>query len=148
MKLITRQRTYDSFYGEYCGETIEIERDKETDDFYIRVFSDAGAGYDGYWPGSEHRTIDEALIEAMDGAQLQKPYSHMNNRGVVYYLHKTDVVLRGGKRQTIYFFRKHLGELSHFGNEKHYEPAMLPDDRIIKENSRNGFLCVVKKDRI
>ena len=33
-------------------------------------------------------------------------YKHTNSKGVTYYLHKTDVVLRGGKTQTIYFFAK------------------------------------------
>jgi len=33
-------------------------------------------------------------------------YKHTNSKGVTYYLHKTDVTLRGGKPQTIYFFAK------------------------------------------
>ena len=33
-------------------------------------------------------------------------YKHTNSKGVTYYLHKTEVTLRGGKPQTIYFFTK------------------------------------------
>ena len=54
-------------------------------------------------------------------------YSHTNSKGVTYYLHKSEVSLRGGKPQTIYFFSK---------NEKNGkgEPCDLPEDRIVKEN--------------
>ena len=59
-------------------------------------------------------------------------YSHTNSKGVTYYLHKSEVSLRGGKPQTIYFFSK---------NEKNGkgEPCDL------KENPRNGFLTAAKK---
>ena len=33
-------------------------------------------------------------------------YEHTNGKGVKYYLHKSEVTLRGGKPQTIYFFTK------------------------------------------
>ena len=67
-------------------------------------------------------------------------YSHTNSKGVTYYLHKSEVTLRGGKKQTIYFFAK---------NEKieKGEPVDLPEDRVVKENPRNGFLTVSKKDK-
>ncbi len=65
-------------------------------------------------------------------------YSHTNSKGVTYYLHKTEVTLRGGKPQTIYFFAK---------VEKNAKgtPCDLPADRVVKENPRNGFLTVSKK---
>lgn len=65
-------------------------------------------------------------------------YKHTNSKGVTYYLHKSEVVLRGGKPQTIYFFSK---------NEKNDkgEPTDLPEGRIVKENPRNGFLTVSRK---
>ena len=31
-------------------------------------------------------------------------YSHKNSKGITYYLHTQDVVLRGGRNQTIYYF--------------------------------------------
>ena len=65
-------------------------------------------------------------------------YKHTNSKGVTYYLHKTEVTLRGGKPQTIYFFAK---------VEKNAKgtPVDLPEDRVVKENPRNGFLTVSKK---
>ena len=38
-------------------------------------------------------------------------YKHTNSKGITYYLHKTDVTLRGGKTQTIYFNPKRLVQL-------------------------------------
>ena len=65
-------------------------------------------------------------------------YNHTNTKGITYYLHKSEVTLRGGKPQTIYFFSK---------NEKNDKgtPCDLPADRVVKENPRNGFLTVSKK---
>lgn len=65
-------------------------------------------------------------------------YQHTNSKGITYHLRKSDVVLRGGKEQTIYFFTKSAdggkGEL-----------CDLPDDRQVNENPRNGFLTLSKK---
>ena len=36
-------------------------------------------------------------------------YQFVNSKGVTYYLHKKDVVLRGDRAQTIYFFSKQIG---------------------------------------
>jgi hypothetical protein len=65
-------------------------------------------------------------------------YSHTNSKGITYYLHSTEVTLRGGKPQAIYFFAK---------VEKNVKgrPVHLPEDRVVKENPRNGFLTVSKK---
>ena len=65
-------------------------------------------------------------------------YSQTNSKGVKYYLHKSDVTLRGGKVQTIFFFAKK--EKNEIG-----EPTDLPEDRVVKENPRNGFLTVSRK---
>lgn len=65
-------------------------------------------------------------------------YKHTNSKGITYYLHKTEVTLRGGKPQTIYFFAK-------VEKNAKGEPVDLPEDRIVKENPRNGFLTVSKK---
>lgn len=65
-------------------------------------------------------------------------YAHTNSKGVTYYLHKKDVVLRGGKSQTIYFFSK--DEKGAKG-----EPTELPERMEVTENPRNGFLTVKKK---
>ncbi len=65
-------------------------------------------------------------------------YEHTNSKGVTYYLHKQDVQLRGGKKQTIYFFAKKAK------NDKG-TPTELPEDRTVQENPRNGFLTLKKK---
>jgi hypothetical protein len=65
-------------------------------------------------------------------------YSHTNSKGIKYYLHSTDVTLRGGKEQTIYFFAK-------VEKNAKGKPVDLPEGRIVKENPRNGFLTVSKK---
>lgn len=65
-------------------------------------------------------------------------YKHTNSKGVTYYLHKTIADLRGGRKQVIYFFTKL--EKSDKG-----EPVDLPDDRIVVESPRNGFLILKKK---
>ena len=62
-------------------------------------------------------------------------YSQTNSKGITYYLHKSEVTLRGGKPQTIYFFAKKE-------NNDKGEPCDLPEDRIVKENQRNGLLTV------
>ena len=65
-------------------------------------------------------------------------YSHTNSKGIKYYLHSTEVTLRGGKQQVIYFFAK-------VAKNAKGMPVDLPEDRIVTENPRNGFLAVSKK---
>ena len=65
-------------------------------------------------------------------------YSHKNSKGITYYLHKSEVILRGGKPQTIYFFTK-------TENNPKGTPVDLPGDRVVNENPRNGFLTLSKK---
>lgn len=65
-------------------------------------------------------------------------YSHVNSKGVKYYLHKKEVTLRGGKPQVIYFFTKDAE-----GGKG--TPCDLPEDRMVVENERNGFLTLKKK---
>jgi hypothetical protein len=65
-------------------------------------------------------------------------YEHTNSKGIKYYLHKTEVTLRGGKSQTIYFFAK-------VAKNAKGVPTDLPADRVVKENPRNGFLTISKK---
>ena len=65
-------------------------------------------------------------------------YEHVNSKGTTYYLRSTEVTLRGGKKQTIYFFTK--TETGGKGT-----PCDLPSDRQVNENPRNGFLTLSKK---
>lgn len=64
-------------------------------------------------------------------------YSHTNSKGVTYYLHSKEVTLRGGKVQRIYYFAKDVRP-----NEA---VDALPEDRVVMENPRNGFLTLKKK---
>lgn len=67
--LITKERTNTSFYGFYKGHELVIEKHKNDDYFYIQVYNDGGYAYDGYAP-EECETVDDAIKEAIDGAQL------------------------------------------------------------------------------
>ncbi|HET7673658.1 MAG TPA: hypothetical protein VFK11_04065 [Candidatus Saccharimonadales bacterium] len=60
-------------------------------------------------------------------------YKHTNSKGVTYYLNSKDVTLRGGKKQTIYYFSK---------DERPDTAAELPSGMSVNENPRNGFLTV------
>ncbi len=73
-----------------------------------------------------------------NGGKLKMAYKYTNSKGVTYYLHKSEVTLRGGKPQTIYFFTK---------TEKNAKgtPCDLPEGREVNENPRNGFLTVARK---
>lgn len=67
-------------------------------------------------------------------------YEYTNSKGVKYYLRTTDVKLRGEQTQTIYFFTK-----SAEGGKG--TPCGLPEDRVVVENPRNGFLMLKKKEK-
>lgn len=93
------------------------------------------------------RVKDDTEVTDEDPARAAKDlddiaYSHTNSKGVTYFLHQTEVSLRGGKLHTIYFFRKNL-EINH---EK-YKPSLLPEGFYVRENPRNGFLTVGRKDQ-
>lgn len=60
-------------------------------------------------------------------------YSHTNSKGVKYYLNSKEVTLRGGKKQTIYYFSK---------DERPESVDDLPAGFVVNENPRNGFLTV------
>ncbi|MEZ0110159.1 hypothetical protein ABH920_004174 [Catenulispora sp. EB89] len=82
-----------------------------------------------------HPVVNELLDELQAGVDT---YVHVNSLGVPYYLHRTTVVLRGGPPQTVYFFAN-VRAISRA------EPTGLPEDRVVKENMRNGFLTISKK---
>ena len=63
-------------------------------------------------------------------------YKHTNSKGVTYYLNSKNVVLRGGKEQTIYYFSK---------DERADTATDLPGTMEVNENVRNGFLTVKRK---
>lgn len=55
--------------------------------------------------------------------------------GETYYLHSKDVILRGGRKQTIYYFAR---------AEKEGVMDALPAGMVVMENSRTG-LPMLKK---
>ena len=63
-------------------------------------------------------------------------YKHTNTKGVTYHLNSKDVVLRGGKKQTIYYFSKDV---------RADTATDLPSGMTVNENPRNGFLTVKRK---
>lgn len=64
-------------------------------------------------------------------------YQHTNKKGTSYYLHSTEITLRGsGKKQTIYFFAREVKPTGSLD--------AVPSGYIVVENSRTG-LPVLKK---
>ncbi|MBU1992320.1 MAG: hypothetical protein ABH856_04540 [Patescibacteria group bacterium] len=63
-------------------------------------------------------------------------YSHNNSKGQTYYLHSKDVTLRGGRKQTIYYFAREVK-----GNDG---LGALPAGYKVVENKRTG-LPMLKK---
>lgn len=63
-------------------------------------------------------------------------YSHRNSKGTLYHLNAKDVTLRGGKVQRIFYFSK---------DARPETATVLPEDREVSENPRNGFLTVKRK---
>ncbi len=63
-------------------------------------------------------------------------YSHVNSKGQTYFLHHKDVMLKGGRKQTIYFFAKEVkaGALD-----------AIPANMMVSENSRTGLPLLKKK---
>ncbi len=58
--------------------------------------------------------------------------------GETYYLHSRDVTLRGGRKQTIYFFAREVkdGALDE-----------LPDGYVVVENARTGLPMLKKASK-
>lgn len=61
-------------------------------------------------------------------------YKHVNSKGVTYYLNSKDVTLRGGKKQTIYYFSK--DERAATGVDA------IPAGMKVNESARNGFVTL------
>jgi len=62
-------------------------------------------------------------------------YSYKNSRGVTYYLHSKNVTLKGGRKQTIYYFAKQA---------KTDAIEAVPEGYKVVESSRTG-LPILKK---
>lgn len=64
-------------------------------------------------------------------------YSVTNSKGQTYYLHSRSVMLKGDRRQTIYFFAKTV---------KDGAIDQLPHDYHVIENQKTG-LPMLKKEK-
>lgn len=64
-------------------------------------------------------------------------YSAKNSKGQTYYLHSKDVILKGGRPQTIYYFAK--------AEKKESALAAIPAAYEVSENKRTGLLFLRKK---
>lgn len=64
-------------------------------------------------------------------------YTHKNSKGQTYILHSKDVILRGGRHQTIYYFAR---------EEKKGALGAVPAGYLVVENKRTG-LPMLKKDK-
>jgi hypothetical protein len=72
LKNVVRKRN--SIQCQYKGCEISITRDSHFEDWYIQVTHRDGCYiYDGWWKDSSHRTLDDAIKEAIDGSLLTKP---------------------------------------------------------------------------
>jgi hypothetical protein len=89
--------------------------------------------------GKRCKALFIALIDNNNykrGNVTSMAYSHTNSKGVKYYLNSKDVTLRGGKKQTIYYFSK---------DERKESINAVPAGMVVNENPRNGFLTVKRK---
>ena len=56
-------------------------------------------------------------------------YTHTNSKGRTYHLHSKDVVLKGGRNQTIYYFAK----------DSRPNACDLPSGKTVVENEKTGL---------
>jgi hypothetical protein len=54
--------------------------------------------------------LDIARPSGKKQKEKKMAYSHMNSKGVTYYLHSRKTILRNGREQTLYFFAKTIKE--------------------------------------
>lgn len=64
-------------------------------------------------------------------------YSQKNSKGTEYFLHSKEVILRGGRPQTIYYFAK--------AEKKEDAVDSIPEGYEVSENKRTGLLFLRKK---
>lgn len=86
------------------------------------------------WMGEQCAT---AICDGLPARRTARRSAYKNSKGITFYLHKTELTLRGGKPQVIYFLAKAIGGKGTLTD--------LPPDRVVKENPRNGFLTISKR---
>lgn len=64
-------------------------------------------------------------------------FSYTNKKGQTYYLHTREVVLKNGRKQTIFFFARDVREKMAL--------AEVPDAYMVIETSRTGMPVLKRK---
>ena len=67
------EATADSFYGIYKDHTVSVHRDRPGSDWYF-IVTDPDGSYstDGWWRDSAQKTMEEAIVESIVGAGLDR----------------------------------------------------------------------------
>ena len=63
-------------------------------------------------------------------------FEYKNSKGVAYYLHAKDVILKGGRQQKIFFFARDVRDGS---------LDVLPDGYMVVETAKTGMPILKKK---
>lgn len=58
-------------------------------------------------------------------------YAHTNSKGQIYFLHSKNVTLRGGRKQTIFYFAREEKEEGGL--------AAVPEGMLVVENKKTGL---------
>lgn len=64
-------------------------------------------------------------------------YTYKNSKGQDYFLHSKEVTLKGGRKQTIYYFSRAV--------DSQFALDSLPSDRMVSENPRTGLPLLKRK---
>ncbi|MFA6521921.1 MAG: hypothetical protein WCT53_06100 [Candidatus Gracilibacteria bacterium] len=63
-------------------------------------------------------------------------YAHTNSKGQTYLLHSKNVTLRGGRKQTIFFFAR---------DEREGALDAVPEGMLVVENKKTGLPMLKRK---
>lgn len=66
-------------------------------------------------------------------------YAHTNSKGQTYFLHSKEVILRGGRKQMIYFFAREEKETGGLDQ--------VPEGLQVVENQKTGLPMLKRKDK-
>ena len=64
-------------------------------------------------------------------------YAHTNSKGQTYYLHSQNVTLRGGRKQTIFYFARAVKEQGGLD--------AVPEGMMVVENKKTGLPMLKRK---
>lgn len=65
-------------------------------------------------------------------------YAHTNSKGQTYILHSKAVTLRGGRKQTIFYFGR---------EEKEGALDAIPEGMVVIENKKTGLPMLKREDK-